>query len=144
MKTIMDLFKAISGIATAVLIYITASRAAVGEDGILLLCVLCVLAIAVFVLSFAVSSLETRVKNLEDTLGIYVDRGYEDSEPEQKTCKNCFADVSADYVVCPYCGTHFDDTGDFGNPYIESISEEQSESVEDAKTGDNLTDIENR
>lgn len=142
MKKIIDLFKAVSGIAVAVLIYITASRAALKEGDIVLLCVLCVFAIAVFVLTFAVSSLEERVKNLEDTLGIYVDKGYCDGEIDKKTCKNCSAEIDIDYAVCPYCGSPCDNTEENGNPYIEKFKAEKFKTEEAGYNGTDYSDEE--
>lgn len=140
MKKSLDVFKAVCCVSAAVLLYITASKWSLGEGDIVLLCVSCVFAVSTCVLCFAVSSLEVRVKNLEDTLGIYVDKGYESDGTEKKICKKCSAEFDADYIVCPYCGEKNDIAGDNNNPYVTRVPAEKFETEDPDYMGTDNSD----
>ena len=124
MKKLINALKAVSGIAAAILIYITATEIADKGENILTLVISSVFALVTLVLCFAVSDLQSRVSNLEDTLGIYIDKGYEEERTEKKTCRSCGAEIDADYALCPYCGEKCADGGIDGNPYVERIAPE--------------------
>lgn len=125
MKKTADVLKAVCAVASAVLIYLSANEAALGGEKVIVYVIACIFAISTTVLCFAVSDLEARVKNLEDTLGIYVDKGYEPEEIEKKVCAKCSAEIDADYVICPFCGNRDEKmlSGE-GNPYVERIHAE--------------------
>ena len=142
MKKAIDILKAVCGVASAVLIYITVCEAASGGKNLIVLCVASVFALSTTVLCFSVSSLEARVKNLEDTLGIYVDKGYENEEKEKKICKKCSSEIDADFVICPYCGERDDMLGADGNPYVQHVKNEKFETEDPNYKGTDHSDEE--
>lgn len=112
MRKILKIFVVLCSVGAAVTVYAALSGIFDGAslDKTLFLVIASVFSVAVGVLCSACSRLLDRVSNLEDYLGIYVDKGYESEEDEQKTeCPNCRKIISSDFNICPYCGKSVSD-----------------------------------
>ncbi len=122
MKKLLNLFSIVCPIGAAVLLYICISEISYGSENILFLILATVFSLALSVLLWVVSILYDKVNNLEDSLGIYVDRGYETEGIEKKECPVCHSEIDLDYVVCPYCENKDFDRKPFGdNPYGDTL-----------------------
>ncbi len=116
MRKILSVFKGLCPIGTAIILYLCASEIfSVGEN-ILLWVLAAVFSVAVSVLCWVLAAIYDKVTNIESSLGIYIDKGYEQEEIEKKECPVCHRDIDIDYVVCPYCENR-QETLSEGNPF---------------------------
>ena len=84
-------------------------------------CVLCAIS----------SVLYDKVRNLEDYLGIYVDRGYEqDEDLPKKECPVCKREIDFDYRVCPYCDNRFFESCDTPHGAVEVFETDNTDYTE--------------
>ena len=122
MKKLLNLFSILCPVGAAVILYVCISEIFSGSENILFLVLAAVFSLGVSVILWAVSAVYDKVTNLEDNLGIYVDRGYEEEEIEKKECPVCHREIDLDYVVCPFCENKDFDRRPFGdNPYGDTL-----------------------
>ena len=103
MKRLADILKAVCSIATAVVIYMSVMKAVEGNENILLYIIASIFALSITVAMFLVSSLSSRVSNLERFARTFYEDDYEDGESFQKECPVCHAAIKDDEEMCPYC-----------------------------------------
>lgn len=128
MRKILSIFKGLCPIGTVIIFYLCASEIfSVGEN-ILLWVLAAVFSAAVSVICWVMAAIYDKVTNIEGSLGIYIDKGYEDDEIEKKECPVCHRDIDADYVVCPYCESRQDSLAG-GNPYGDRFSVSKNDVV---------------
>ena len=115
MKKFLNLLCVLCPVGAAVIIFVTVSEVFAWNNinNIIVLVLATVFAVATCVLCAISSTLYDKVKNLEDYLGIYVDRGYEqDEELPAKECPVCKKEIDFDYRICPHCGNREFGTGE--------------------------------
>lgn len=107
MRNFLKLLNVLCPVGTAIIIFVTVSEIFAWNNinNIIVLILATVFAVAICVLCAISSLLYDKVKNLEDYLGIYVDKGYEqDEELPSKECPVCKKEIDFDYRICPHCG----------------------------------------
>lgn len=128
MRKILSVFKGLCPIGTAIILYLCASEIfSVGEN-ILIWVLAAVFSSAVSVLCWVIAAVYDKVTNIESSLGIYIDKGYEEEEIEKKKCPVCHRDIDVDFVVCPYCESR-QDSFIGGNPYGDKFSVSKNDVV---------------
>lgn len=118
MRKFLTLLNVLCPVGTAIIIFVTVSEIFAWNNisNIIALVLATVFSVTACVLCAVSSVLYDKVKNLEDYLGIYVDRGYEqDDDLPQKVCPACKREIDFDYTVCPYCGNR--ELEDDGTPH---------------------------
>lgn len=104
MKSFVYVLKAVSSIASAVLIYFSVMKITANDPNMLLYIIASVFALAFTSSLFCVSSLVRRVEGLETFVRKLSDDGYEDEgEGERRECPYCHAFIDANEEICPYC-----------------------------------------
>ncbi len=137
MKKLLNLFGILCPIGAAVILYICISEIFSEGENILLWVLAAVFSLGISVLLWAVGAIYDKVTNLEDSLGIYVDKGYEPEEIEKKECPVCHSEIDLDYVICPFCENKEFDRRSYGdNPYGDSLYRKDIKENESFPTDD--------
>lgn len=128
MRKVLSVFKGLCPIGAAVIVYLCLSEIFSAGENILYWVLAAVFSSAVTVICWILAAVYDKVANIESSLGIYIDRGYEQEDIVKKECPVCHRDIDADYVVCPYCESR-QETADGGNPYGDKFSHAEKDIV---------------
>lgn len=119
MRKLLSLFKGLCSVGALVILYCCVTEIVAGGKNILPWALAALFSAGVSVVFWVLAVVYDKVENMEDTLGIYVDKGYESDGIEQKECPVCHRDIDMDYAVCPYCENRNFSEGE--NPFGEKF-----------------------
>ncbi|MBQ1503718.1 MAG: hypothetical protein IIZ35_06920 [Clostridia bacterium] len=105
MKRLLYVLKAVGSIGSAVLIYMTVTKARAGDENLILYITACVFAVAVTAAFFCLGALCSRTEKLEEAVRrlTYDSFGEEiQDEGSKRECPVCHTFYGGE--SCPYCG----------------------------------------
>ena len=104
MKRLLYVLKAVGSIGSAVLIYLTVTKATAGDGNLILYITACVFAAAFTAALFCLGALCRRTEKLEDTVRrlAYDAFGDEADDEPKRECPVCHTFYGGE--ACPYCG----------------------------------------